>query len=214
MSAFHSLFKPLSRGVAVILASLPVAPFPVAVAAEAGVESTVAEANSLLVDEMVKKPGGTAASGGEGEVGESGVAWGPRPVLTSLSRFLTEALRGAELAPHEGSGFWYRALASGAFAPPAGVAMEEPILTNPQAVASDSEDPLVRLLTTPLRGIAGHLDSDQETGPGVSWRMRYGRPSELGRGHSWRSGEGDTLFDEDGSLEPAPAVGVQMNLNW
>lgn len=212
MSAFQLLFRPLSRAVAVIITPLIVAVSPVVFAAGPGAVSAAGEAVYLRSGGVVTHAPSTE---GSGEDGGAGAPWTPPPALTSLSRLLSEAINGAELARDEATGAWYRALASGIFEAPATVAMDEPILTHPEPATADGADPLVRLLTTPLRGIAEHLSPHPEAGEGLSWRMRYGRPSELSRDHGWRSGgKGDALFDDDGSLEPSPAVGVQMKLNW
>jgi len=224
MSAFRLLVRPLSRGAAGILAPLVLFGPVGAVAAQGDLHAGVAEVASLRTDGLAGPSNAAGpvtpaseAPGRERAEGGTAAPWDPRPAFTSLSRFLSEALSGPHLMAMEDGGgeVWYRALASVVFESHAADAMDEPILTDPDPATSDGADPLVDLLSTPLRGIVDHLAPDGETGEGMSWRMHYGRPSDLGRSQRWRpGGRSDALFDDDGSLDPSQALGVRMKLNW
>lgn len=216
MSAFRFLIRPGSRGAVGILAPLLLFGPAGAVAVQGSPDAGV-EAGGALRSAGAAVTTAPAAPGGGPEDEGTPSPWDPRPALTSLSRFFSEALSGPHvMSMGDGDGnVWYRALASVVFESRAADAMDQPILTDPAPATGDGADPLVHLISTPLRGIVEHLDTERLREEGVSWRMHYGRPSELGRGHRWRPrGRGDALFDDDGSLEPSQVLGVQMKLNW
>ncbi|MDZ7754523.1 MAG: hypothetical protein U5S82_23455 [Gammaproteobacteria bacterium] len=222
MLPFRSLNWRLSLGLAWTLMLLVVAVSPGAVAADGDPDHGVEDGLFLGLDGGVRVANAEAgtraelkAPGGVAEAHAAPAPWDPRPALASLSRLLAEAIKGSDVTPGAGSGPWYRTLAPVVFESDAAVATDPQLLTDPDASAADGPDPLLQFLGSPLRGITEHLHSELVTGEGMSWRMHYGRPSELGRGRGWRhGGKGDALFDDDGSLEPAPAVGVQMKLDW
>lgn len=213
----------LSRGVPWAVMPLVVAVYTGAVAADAGPDHGVEDGLSLRLDGGVRVAtagagtGVEAASPGLVAAADTAAPWDPRPALNSLSRLLAEAINGLKVASGagDGGGPWYQALAPVESESNAAVATDLQLLTDPDARTAEGPDPLLRFLGSPLRGVTEHLHSGREGGEGMSWRMHYGRPSELGRDRGWRhGGKGDALFDDDGSLEPTPAVGVQMKLDW
>lgn len=238
------MFKPrfadrrLQQGVAGLLAPLMLLLPPAAGAAGA---RAAGDAIQLRLDSQVTITpwgGGRASAGlglGRATPGLAPPASGPGVLavdtgpdadgLVAPPAPTADAPGGEPVAPTvTGPGFWQRALAAIVFEfnrlelGPA--ALDETVALDdaasaPMRLPTATAGEVMEALSGPLQGVVKSFAGEGLGDETIRWRMLYDRPSRLSRGGDWRGeGEADRLFDDDGTLEPGRALGVQMQMSW